>query len=186
MITPSKRHIGFIVLTILLISQGIKFDDFCFDDTNYFFIGALVVVFIINFLVVTFYNLYHVSIKKEFFDFFPLVSLFVFAAIFYVATVYPALDFYKIKTQQFENQNNEHKKVILKLFDDATFVYQEKVKDQQCIYKGAYKFEKNQLLLNFKSENFNKVESILNADNYIVIKNDTLFKSNFVKKLKKN
>lgn len=82
MLTFSKRHIGFVALIIVLILKGIQLDDFFTDVVDTFILGGIGLLFFMVFLVMLFYNLYHISLKKEFFDFTSILLLILFGGHF--------------------------------------------------------------------------------------------------------
>ncbi|MAD98183.1 MAG: hypothetical protein CMB99_12730 [Flavobacteriaceae bacterium] len=174
MFTFSKRHYGLVVLILVLAYKGINLGDFCYDLVDKFIVGGIGLLFFMVTLVVTFYNLYHISLKEEFFDYFPLVFLVLFAGLFYVSFYNPEMDFYKTTTGTFQKQNATNSQLKLKLFSDNTFFMEERDGRQKCYTKGSYEKSGEALKLNFnEGNNVSRVYRI-NLLNGMLIGRDTL------------
>lgn len=157
MFTFSKRHYGFVVLVLALLIKGVNLGDFCRDMVDSFIVGGIGLLFFMALLVVTFYNLYHISIKKEFYDFVTPLFLIIFSGLFYVAMVNPTMDFHKTKEATFQLKTSHQNPYDLTLYSDGSFLLTEKDGQQDCYTKGYYKRDGMQLSLNFhKDQSFNK------------------------------
>jgi hypothetical protein len=74
-----KIHSVFIVYAFLPFLNLIYLVDYCFGVANLSIVTILTTVFAIAFLVITFYDLYNLSIKRLSFNFMPLLIILIFS-----------------------------------------------------------------------------------------------------------
>lgn len=74
-----KRYLLLIFLALLPFYKLYHPEDYCFGDVDLVIIGGLTILFVITFLSIVFYNLYSIALKKELFNFRPLIIATVFA-----------------------------------------------------------------------------------------------------------
>lgn len=159
---------------MVLILKGIQLEDFCTDVVDTFILGGIGLLFFMVFLVVTFYNLYHISLKKEFFDYFPLIFLLVFGGLFYLSINSPALDIFKTKAQAYQSTANSN--LELTLYTDNSFLVKIKKGESTCFTKGTYLIEEDRLYLSDFSQELNSISNQYRLDlsNGFLVGNDTL------------
>ncbi|AUC20290.1 hypothetical protein, partial [Polaribacter reichenbachii] len=133
-----KRYILLILLALLPFYKLIHPDDYCFGDVDLVIIGGLTIIFIITFLAIFFYNLYKITIKKELFNFRPLIITAVFAVVFNRALEYHDKAIFKDKFQVFNSFSKEKALLEIILYDDATFEFKTIYDNSYCVEKGTY------------------------------------------------
>lgn len=172
----SKRHYGFILLLLMLTVKGIKFDDFCMDIVDKFILGGIGLLFFMVFLIVIFYNLYHISLKKEFFDFVSFIFLAVFTVVFYISFKSPGFEVFKTNFKTYESIKRDTKKVELQLFTDNSFLVVSKLENTKCYCKGKYFIQKNKLIISDFDKDKLPISSTLKIDeiNGFLLPKDTL------------
>ena len=170
----SKRHYALFLLIIALILRGINLGDFCYDIVDTFTLGGIGLVFFMILLIVTFYNLYHISIKKEFYDYLTLVFMLVFSLIFYVVVFNPSIDFYKTEASVFQKGDSINGEYTLRMFEDKTFLIEETKNNSSCYSKGKYDLKGNALKLNFNEGNSLSLVYAIDFKQNILIGRDTL------------
>ncbi len=170
----SKRHYGLVVLILVLGYKGINLADFCYDLVDKFIVGGIGLLFFMATLVVTFYNLYHISLKEEFFDYLPLLFLILFSGLFYISMYNPELDFYKTETGTYKKLNTTNRQVKLKLFSDNTFFIEEAQGREKCYTKGTFIKSGEALKLNFEEGNNIVRDYRIDLEKGMLIGRDTL------------
>ena len=169
-----KRYITLILLALLPFYKIIHDKNYCFGDLDLVIIAGFTILYIIAFLAVFFYNLYKITLKKELFNFRPLIITLVFFTTLYLALEYHDENFLKEKVEVFKSTSKENTLLEINLFSDDTFelktIYQDYPKSF-CVEKGNYYYNKDTLFLN----KFNNLDgNIVFGDVYIY---DEKFKS---------
>jgi hypothetical protein len=168
-----KRYIVLILLALLPFYKIIHNKNYCFSDVDLVIIGGLTVLYIIAFLAVFFYNLYKITLKKELFNFRPLVITLVFLTTLYYALEYHDQNLFKEKVQIFHGTSKEDSLLEINLFNDDSFelkTINEDYPKSFCVEKGTYYYKKDTLFLN----KFNNVDgNIVFGDVYIYNKTYT-------------
>ncbi|WP_405565170.1 hypothetical protein [Polaribacter sp. Asnod6-C07] len=159
-----KRYILLILLALLPFYKLYHKEDYCFGDVDLVIIGGLTLIFIITFLAIFFYNLYKITIKKELFNFTPLIITAVFAVVFNRALEYHDKAIFKDKVQIFNSFSKEKALLEIILFDDATFEFKTIYENSYCVEKGTYEYKMDSLFF-YKT---NKIDgNIVFGDVYI-------------------
>lgn len=140
-----KRYILLLVVAVLPLVKLIHIGDYCFGILDWLIIGGLSVLFFIIFLVTLFYNLYNISLKKEIFNFFPLVTACFLALALYVGYHYHEQPIFKQLKAVYTEETSENKPTQISLFTNKTFEFKSFFKEYHCIKKGTYEF-KNKML----------------------------------------
>lgn len=143
-----KRYLLLILLATLPFYKLIHPDNYCFGDVDLVIIGFFVIFFIIIFLVIFFYNLYKITLKKELFNFRPLIIAAIFTTALYTALEYHDENIFKNKVQFFKSYSKDNALLEINLFDDNTFELKIINPNSFCVEKGAYHFKKDSLFLN--------------------------------------
>lgn len=148
-----KRYILLIILCLLPFYKIIHFDDFCIDDADYLMVAFLSIIVFITFLVIVFFNLYHISLRKELFNYRPLLIFGVFLVALFLGLKYPNIFLLKIAEQQFIQQIDQNTSINITLFKDKTFILKTKKLNGFCSQYGIFSLEKDTLTLN-KNQKF--------------------------------
>lgn len=152
-----KRYIALILLALLPFYKIIHSKNYCFGDVDLVIVGGLTILYIIAFLTVFFYNLYKISLKKELFNFRPLVITLVFLTALYYGLEYHDQNLFKEKVKIFNGTSKDNALLEINLFNDNSFelkTISEEYPKSFCVEKGTYIFKKDTLLLN----KFNNVD----------------------------
>ena len=159
-----KRYILLILLAFLPFYKLYHTNDYCFGDVDLVIIGGLTIIFIITFLSIFFYNLYKITLKKELFNFRPLIIAAVFALFLNRALEYHDKAIFKDKFQVFNSLSKEKASLEIILFNDATFELKTIYPNSFCVEKGTYEYKKDSLFLN----KFNRIDgNIIFGDVYV-------------------
>lgn len=159
-----KRYFLLIFIAILPFYRLFHPDNYCFGDVDLALIGLLVILFVIVFLAIFFYNLYKITLKKELFNFRPLIIAAVFTTLLYTALEYHDEALFKDKVQVFKGYSKEKASLEINLFNDNTFELKTTIEKSFCVEKGKYHFKRDTLFLN----KFNNVKgNIVFGDVYI-------------------
>lgn len=149
MIKKNKIRIRYLFLIALAILPFYKFyheGDYCFGDADLVVIGGYTLLFIITFLVIIFNNLYIFTLKKELFNFRPVIIAILFFTGLFLCFTYHTENYFKEKMYQFKSIS-EFKDVKISLYDDATFQIDKTFSNYKCYYKGTYTFKNDTLRL---------------------------------------
>ncbi len=141
-----KRYIFLIILAMLPFYKFYHEGDYCFGDKDLVVIGFYIVLFIIAFLVIFFNNLYGISLKKELFNFRPIIIFVVFVIALLLFFKYHTKNILKTQKQHFVSKL-EFKDVNLFLYEDETFQLNESFATYNCYYKGTFRYEGDSLFL---------------------------------------
>lgn len=143
-----KRYLILLLLAFLALYNVYHFNDFCYDVLNTFLFLVFSVLFALVFLIITFYNLYKISLKEEFFDFVPGILCLFFFSLVFLSVNYPDTYFHKSTVKSFKSLNesslNSYKII---LFDDMTFESKTILEKSECTQKGSYYFKNDSLYL---------------------------------------
>ena len=151
-----KRYISLVVLAILALYNVYHFDDFCYGVLNTFLFLVFSILLAIIFLIITFYNLYKISLKKEFFDFVPGILCLFFFSLVFLSTNYPNTYFHKSAVKSFKSvKESKLSSYKIILFDDMTYESKTILEKSVCTQKGSYYFKSDSLFLN-KNNNLQK------------------------------
>lgn len=143
-----RRYFLLITLALLPFYKLIHFSDYCFGDVDLLAIVALSVVFAITFITIVFYNLYKISLKKELFNFRPLIIAGVFSLTMYYGIEYHNKNVFKDKVDIFKSMSEGNKELEIVLFDDDTFEFKTTFNKNTCVEKGTYYYKNDLLFLN--------------------------------------
>lgn len=146
-----KRYILLILIALLPLFLLIHPDDYCFGVADLLIITGLVILFVIVFLVVVFNNLYSISLRKELFNFRPLIIAAVYAISLFFFVKYHDKNIFKTKSASFKIENITLPSSEIVLFEDNTFEFKSAFVEYTCVYKGTYKFKKQYLFLDINT-----------------------------------
>lgn len=171
-----KIHFTLIFFAILPFYNLSYFNDYCFGVADLLIVTGLTIVFFISFLVIVFYDLYNLSIRKTQFNFLPILVLVVFAISLFIAIKYQGKFLFKNPTKTFVNQIGEKNASKIILFTDSSFEVHQAGKHEVCVKKGTYFFKKDTLFLdkhdkNFKDEVFDSIYYFKKAQNLLIPNN---------------
>ena len=157
----------------------IHFSDYCFGVADLLIVTGLTIAFFITFLVIIFYDLYNLSIRKVQFNFLPLLVVFIFSIALFIAIKYQGKFLFKNPAKTFVNELGVEDISKIILFTDHTFELQQKGKHEVCVKKGTYSFKNDTLFLNkkdktFKDDVFDSVYYFKKAQNLLIPKNNIL------------
>lgn len=153
-----KRYFFFLLFAVLTFSNVIHFDDYCYDALNTFLFITFSVLFSGAFLIMTFYNLYKISLKKERFDFMPGILLLLFFSVVIFQIKYPKTFIFKTQIKSFKSLkkiDSTITKVIL--YSNNTFKSKTILKKSDCTKNGNYLIENDTLYLNYNNKIVDKV-----------------------------
>ena len=174
-----KIHSVFIVYALLPFLNLIYLVDYCFGVVNLSIVKWLTTVFAIAFLVITFYDLYNLSIKRLSFNFIPLLIVFIFSITLFIGIKYQGKFLFKNKEISFKNEIGIDITSRIILFTDKTFEVKQALKNEVCTKKGTYYFKNDSLFLNKKDRSLNDIvfDSIYyfnKAENLLIPNNNKL------------
>ncbi|SDS34769.1 hypothetical protein SAMN05216503_2769 [Polaribacter sp. KT25b] len=180
-----KIHFTLIFFAILPFLNFIHFDDYCFGIADLLIIGGLTIMFFISFLVITFYDLYNLSIRKLRFNFLPLLIVLIFSVSLFIGVKYQGKHFLKNITKSYKNEVGEEATSKILLFTDKTFEFQQVDENEVCYKKGTYYFKNDSLFLekndkSVKDVVFDSIYYFSYKENLLIPINKTLpnFKTN--------
>lgn len=142
-----KRYILLIVLALFPFYRLIHKDNYCFGDVDLVIIAGPTILYIITFISIFFYNLYKITLKKELFNFRPLVITLVFSTSLYFGLEYHDKHFFKKKVQVFKSYSKEKETLEINLFNDDTFELRTIDSTLFCVEKGIYQYKNDTLYL---------------------------------------
>ncbi|MHB0754793.1 hypothetical protein [Polaribacter sp. M15] len=146
-----KRYILLIVLAFFPFYRLIHSENYCFGDVDLLIVGGLTILYIVAFISVSFYNLYNITLKKELFNFIPLIITFFFSMSLYYTLQYHDKNIFKNKVHKFKGYSKEKAVLEINLFNDSTFELKTVELRSFCVERGTYFFKKDTLFL--KKEN---------------------------------
>ncbi|MGK0414061.1 MAG: hypothetical protein ACJA1B_002280, partial [Polaribacter sp.] len=157
-----KRYFLLIALAIVPFYRLFHFDDYCFGDKDLLLIAGLTIIFVIAFIVVVFNNLYGISLRKELFNFRPIIIAGVFTLSLLFGLKFHENSLFKNEVQVFKTQKKDGKFYEIKLFEDTTFEFRTVFSNYNCVKKGIYFYKKDSLFLNrtHKSKNEDYLDSL--------------------------
>ena len=143
-----KRYLTLLVLAFLALYNVYPFNDFCYNVLNTFLFLVFSILFALVFLIITFYNLYKISLKEEFFDFVPGVLCLFFSSLVFLSINYSDTYFHKSRVKSFKSlSKNDLVSYKIILFDDMTFESKTVLEKSECTQKGSYYFKNDSLYL---------------------------------------
>ena len=143
-----KRYLLLILLALFPFYRLIHPKNYCFGDVDLVIIAGLTILYIITFLSISFYNLYKITLKKELFNFRPLIITFVFSMSLYYTLEYHDKNLFKEKVKVFKSYTKEKEKLQISLFKNNTFELRTIDSTFFCVEKGKYLFKNDTLFLN--------------------------------------
>lgn len=167
-----KRYIFLICIALLPLFKLIHPNDYCFGVADLLLIAAIGVVFFIAFMVILFYNLYKVSLKRELFNIRPVLILVVFGISLFLGLKYHDKNIFKTVKKKYVAKENGLFNNELTLFTDKTFELKNIKTEYSCYIKGNYHKKGNTLHFS----DFDTSSNFLEKE-YLVI-GDTLVSEN--------
>ena len=159
-----KRYFLLIFIAIAPFYKFVHPENYCFGDTDLVIIGGFMVLFAITFLVIFFNNLYLITIKRELFNYRPVLIAVVFLIALYTTLGLHDQNIFKDQVKVYKGFSKEKDVLEINLYDDNTFELKIIYDKSYCVEKGAYSFKSDTLLLN----KYNKVKgNIIFDDMYI-------------------
>ncbi len=155
MIEFRRKHLLLIAFAILPFLSLIHIDDYCFGVADLLIIAGLTIVLFIAFIVMTFYDLYNLSIKKLQFNFIPLLIVAVFSISLFIGIKYQGKFLFKNQLHSFKNVISEDNFTKIILFTNNSFELRVSSIEETCTQKGIYHFKKDSLFLNKGDKSFN-------------------------------
>lgn len=143
-----KRYLLLIILALFPFYRLFHSENYCFGDVDLVIIGGLTLMYIITFLSIFFYNLYKITLKKELFNFRPLIITFFFSMSLYYTLEYHDKNLFKEKVQVFKSYTKEKEKLKISLFKNKTFELRTIDSTSFCVEKGNYQYKNDTLFLN--------------------------------------
>lgn len=146
--TERKKIKYGILLALLLITlyQDINIGDFCEGMAEGLLFAFLIILFFVFLIIIELRDLYKLIIKKEKFDFIPLLFLAVFILSNWLLYVANENRFWKKVKYEGEIDNIDSRAWIM-LYENKTFEATKSYIEQRCTYSGKYHLEKNTLIL---------------------------------------
>lgn len=142
-----KRYLVLIVFAILPLIKFVHLGDYCFGIADLLIIGGLSILFFIAFLVTLFYNLYKISLKRELFNFSPLIIATLLALVIYLGYKYHDKNMFKEQQATYLEESIVKKPTQITLFKDQTFEVKTFFKEYYCAKNGSYQIKKDSLFL---------------------------------------
>ena len=141
-----KRYIFLILLALLPLLKFIHLEDaYCFGDKDLLLIAFLAVLFTIPFLVVLFFNLYKISIRKELFNFNPIIIAFVYYSLLVFFIYQHDKNYFKNQKEAYEFVVDNDTRSQLILYLEGDYQLKSEVFAENCYQEGKYE-EKNDTL----------------------------------------
>lgn len=147
-----KRYLLLIVLALFPFYRFIHTDNYCFGDVDLVIMAGFTIIYIIAFISILFYNLYKIALKKELFNFRPLIITLVFSTTLFYTIEYHDQNLFKEKVQVFRSYTKQKEKLEISLFKNKTFELRTIDSTFFCVEKGIYEYKNDTLFLN-KSNN---------------------------------
>lgn len=175
-----KRYLFLLLLAILTFSNTFYFSDYCYNSLNAFLFLVFSVLFGALFLIITFYNLYKISIKKERFDFVPGILLLLFSVFVIYSVKYPGYYIHKTEIKSFKSLKKiDATTTRIILYSNYTFESKTILEKSDCTKKGSYFFKNDSLYLvknNSKEEDgfFDKTYYYIENEGLLIPKNKKL------------
>lgn len=138
-------------------------DDGCQGMHEAILFGALIIIYILSFLVIMIISSI-IYFRKNSFNFFPIVTTFILIIFFYLAIT---LNSFESPTKlHAELYNDTWQQYSLKLRENNTFKIQVRFDEWSCYYKGNYKISSDTLFL-LRDDVQAKTDSVI-ASIYII------------------
>ena len=160
-----------VTLIVLILIQNIHIGDFCEGMSEGLIFMFLVICSFLVFLIIILRDVYRLIIKKDKFDFLPLLLLFVCILSNWFIHVANENRFWKqIKYEGRIDNDDINTRIIL--YENKTYEVIKSYVEQRCTYGGKYHFEKNILIL--EDENIeNKTDNYFTSK-YVLTKENIL------------
>jgi hypothetical protein len=142
-----KRYILLVVLGLFPFYRFVHTENYCFGDIDLVIVAGLTLFYIIAFLSISFFNLYKITIKKELFNFTPLIITFVFSMTLYYTLEYHNKPLFKNKVQVFKSTSKQEAVLEINLYDNNTFELKTINPKSFCVEKGVYSYKQDTLFL---------------------------------------
>lgn len=148
-----KRHILLFLIGLLPFIKLIHLNDYCFGVSDLLIISGIAIVYIIAFLVIFFYNLYKISLKKELFNYITLIVLGSNSLLLFLGIMFHNKAITKEKKQLFVSKLINDKIHKIHLYNDATFDYKIETEIETCTKSGNYVVNKDTITLFYNNKN---------------------------------
>lgn len=151
----SKRHILLIILSVFPFYRIIHSGDYCINDVDYLLVALMSIPVLITFLAIVFFNLYNITLQKEFFNFIPLIIFGIFLISLYVVLKFPDISNFKTKTTQLFIKSDTISTSRIILYENGEFQFKNATSNEFCVNYGNYFFKEDSLHLQ-STQNTNK------------------------------
>ena len=169
-----KRYILLILIALLPLIHLVHPGDFCYGVTEIIVIGAFALLFVIVFLVVLFNNLYGIALKKELFNYRPVLIAVVYTIVLLFLLRFHDDNLFKTPKLVFKSPATSRTNVRLTLFIDKDFELKTLYKTYRCINKGTFTMQNDSIYLKFNNRYtqnndidsvyyFNRIRGVLQA-----------------------
>lgn len=142
-----KRYLALIALAIIPFYKFYHPENYCFGDVDLVIVFLFFVIYVIAFISAVFYNLYKISLKKELFNFRPVLITVIFLAALYLALRYHDQNLFKEPIQVYESNSRENSKLEIVLYDDNSFELKTLYERSFCVEEGVFLFKGDSLIL---------------------------------------
>lgn len=147
-----KRYILLILIALLPLLYLVHPDDYCYGVTEIIVIGSFVLLFVIVFLVVLFNNLYGIALKKELFNYRPVLIAAVYTVVLLILLSFHDDNVFKTPKLAFKSPTTAKTNVRLTLFTDKDFEIKTLYKIHRCINKGTFTIKNDSIYLRFNKK----------------------------------
>jgi len=169
-----KRYILLILIALLPLIHLVHPGDFCYGVTEIIVIGAFALLFVVVFLVVLFNNLYGIALKKELFNYRPVLIAVVYTIVLLFLLCFHDDNLFKTPKLAFKSPATSKTNVRLTLFTDKDFELKTLYKTYRCINKGTFTMQNDSIYLKFNNRYtqnndidsvyyFNRIRGVLQA-----------------------
>lgn len=153
-----KRYILLILIALLPLLYLVHPDDYCYGVTEIIVIGSFVLLFVVVFLVVLFNNLYGIALKKELFNYRPVLIAAVYTVVLLILLNFHDDNVFKTPKLAFKTPSTSKANLRLTLFTNKHFEVKTLYKTYRCINKGTFTIKNDSIYLRFnKKYNHNTV-----------------------------
>lgn len=157
-----KRYLLLILIALLPLINLIHCNDYCFGVKELLIITGFIIFFIIVFLVILFNNFYNIALKRELFNYRPVLIAVVYFIVLSLLLNFHDENVFKTKIHLFETQNTPKDLRKLLLFSDNYFELKVVQKHQRCIYSGSFSFKEDTLRLKFHKSSKYSLDTLFN------------------------
>ncbi len=157
-----KRYLLLISIALLPLTFLIHFGDYCFGVKELLIITGFIICFIVVFLVILFNNFYNIVLKKELFNYRPVLIAVIYCIVLSLFLNYHGENFFKTKINLFETPKTSKDTRRLTLFSDNYFELKIIQKNQRCVYRGFFQFNQDTLRLRFNKNSKYSLDSLFN------------------------